>query len=85
MQDVKKKFSFVRDMVFKGMNYMAVVQIDKTSDDQPKHVSDYLLRNPYTKIVVVVDRDIDLYSSQEVVWAACTRMHAATGIHINNG
>jgi 2,5-furandicarboxylate decarboxylase 1 len=84
MQDAKKKFPFIKDMIFKGMNYMAVVQIDKTSDDQATHISDYLLRSPFIKIVVVVDSDIDLCSSQEVLWAICTRMHAATGIHINN-
>lgn len=83
MQDAKKKFPFVKDMIFKGMNYMAVVQIDKTSDDQATHVSEYLLRNPCIKIVVVVDSDIDLYSSQEVLWAICTRMRVATGLHIN--
>jgi 2,5-furandicarboxylate decarboxylase 1 len=85
MQEVKKRFPSVQDVLFKGMNYMAIVQIDKTSDDQADDIADYLLKNPHTKIIIFVDKDVDIYSSQEVSWAVCTRMRATSDIHVRDG
>jgi 2,5-furandicarboxylate decarboxylase 1 len=31
---------------------------------------------------VVVDRDIDLSSQQELIWAVCTRLRMDTGVHV---
>jgi 2,5-furandicarboxylate decarboxylase 1 len=81
-QDARRKFPFIKEMVFKGLNYMAIVQIEKTADDQAKQVAEDLLKSPYIKVVVTVDKDIDLYSRQELVWAVCTRLRMDTGVHI---
>jgi 2,5-furandicarboxylate decarboxylase 1 len=81
-QDAIQKFPFIKDMLFKGLNYMVIVQIEKTADDQPKQVAEDLLKSPYIKIVVAVDKDIDLYSQQELIWAVCTRLRMDMGVHI---
>jgi 4-hydroxy-3-polyprenylbenzoate decarboxylase len=82
MQALKEKFPFVKDVAFEGVNYMAVVQIDKTSDDQGNDVAQHLLENPYTKVVIIVDSDIDIRFPQEVQWAICTRARASTDVHV---
>lgn len=81
-QDARQKFPFIRDMVFKGLNYMVIVQIEKTAEDQARQVAEYLLNSPHITVVVTVDKDIDLYSKQELVWAVCTRLRVDTGVHI---
>jgi len=85
MQELKKTFPFVKDIVFKGVNYMAIVQIEKTSDDHVNNIAEYLLTDPYTKVLIVVDRDVDIYSANEVIWAVCTRMRAAEDVYIKDG
>jgi 2,5-furandicarboxylate decarboxylase 1 len=82
VQVLKKSFPFVKDIVFSGVNYMAVVQIDKTSDHQVNDVAEHLLENPYTKVVIIVDSDIDIRFPHEVTWAVCTRARASTDVHV---
>ncbi len=81
-KDIRRKFPFIKDMVLKGLNYMVIVQIEKTADDQARQVAEDLLKNPYIKVVVTVDKDIDPFSGQELVWAVCTRLRMDTGVHI---
>lgn len=81
-KDARQKFPFIKDMLFKGLNYMVIVQIEKTAEDQAKQVAEDLLKSPYIKVVVTVDKDIDLCSQQELVWAVCTRLRMDTGVHI---
>jgi 2,5-furandicarboxylate decarboxylase 1 len=81
-RDARQKFPFIKDMLFKGLNYMVIVQIEKTADDQAKQIAEDLFKSPYIKVVVAVDTDIDLSSQQELVWAVCTRLRVDAGVHI---
>ncbi len=81
-RDVQKKFPFIKDVLLKGLNYMVVVRMEKTADDQARQVAEDLLKSPYIKIVVTVDEDIDLASQQEILWAVCTRLRMETGVHV---
>ena len=85
LQQLKKEFSFVSDVVFSGLNYMAIVQVEKTSNDQIKCIARHLLSNPYTKVLIAVDKDVDIYSTDEVMWAVCTRMRAAEDVYVEEG
>jgi len=63
-----------------------IVQIDKQSEEDPRKVIEYTLDlNPYTKSVVIVDRDIDLYDPREVAWAISNRFQPDTDIVIKKG
>ncbi len=61
-----------------GMSWLhAVVQIDKQSDeDGPRAIHAAFQGHSSLKHVVVVDRDVDMYESQEVEWAIATRFQA---------
>ena len=41
-----------------------------------------LLSDPYTKMAIVVDEDVDVYDEQEVLWAIATRVNAAKDIQV---
>lgn len=51
------------------------VSIDKQAKGQPKNVAMGILgADIYTKMVVVVDHDIDVFDEREVLWAIATRV-----------
>jgi len=55
---------------------IVIAQIDKKSDEDGAKVIDYLLStNPFAKIVVVTDGDVDISDPDEVAWAVATRVH----------
>ena len=60
---------------------MAIVQIDKQSEDQIEGIAEHLLKDPHTKIIVFVDKDVDIYSPLEVTWALCMRVRFPIDMH----
>jgi UbiD family decarboxylase len=51
------------------------VSIEKKAKGQPKNVAMAILgADPYIKMVVVVDHDIDVFDEREVLWAIATRV-----------
>lgn len=81
MQDLKNRFPFVRDVVFEGINFMAIVQVDNTDESQLHDIAEHLFHDPHTKIIICVDKDVDIHSHSEVMWAVCTRMRAPDDLH----
>ncbi|WP_374643588.1 UbiD family decarboxylase [Tabrizicola sp.] len=68
---------------------MAVVQIDKRYPGQARRVMlalwGMLAQFSYTKTIVVVDRDIDPRSWDDIAWAMATRMDPARDVMVLDG
>jgi len=63
--------------------FMAVVAIDKENDGEPKNIAlAALATHVNIKMVVVVDRDVDIYQPSDILWAMATRMDAKRDIFI---
>jgi 2,5-furandicarboxylate decarboxylase 1 len=61
-----------------------IVQIDKKDETDASKVIDYLLSDPFTRIVVVTDIDVDIADLKEVAWAITTRVQADRGVIIKS-
>jgi 2,5-furandicarboxylate decarboxylase 1 len=56
---------------------MAIVQMKKTAEGQPQQaIMAAFGTEPYCKIVVVVDEDVDIFNLADVMWAVATRTRA---------
>ena len=78
---LQKQFPEITDFYLppEGCSYrMAVVQMKKSYPGHPKRVMfgiwSFLRQFMYTKVIVVVDEDVDIRSWQEVIWAITTRV-----------
>jgi 2,5-furandicarboxylate decarboxylase 1 len=74
LPELKNIHSFVRKIHFTNMLIVAIVQIKKTSDEDSRKIIEELWGNPFIKIVIVVDEDIDPYDAEDVSWAIATRV-----------
>lgn len=74
LQEIQSILPQVRDLVFRALVELVIVQIDKKNDDDGLKVIDYALSNLYAKIAVVVDGDVDISDPEEVNWALATRV-----------
>lgn len=68
---------------------MAVISMRPGSEGEGKTAAMDLMSTPhgstYTKLVIVVDEDIDPFNWQEIVWSLSTRLHPGRGLaHIEN-
>lgn len=73
-------------VAYKGMGQIAWVQIDKKKDDDALKVINYLLpSNAFLKLVVVVDKDVNINDDHEVYWALSTRVHFDKNVVIKTG
>jgi len=82
LKEIQKSYPFVRKVHLLNLGLIAVVQIKKGSEADAQNVMDYLLSNPFIKMVTVVDEDIDPYDDQEVNWAVSTRVQPERDIVI---
>jgi len=61
--------------------FMAVVQIDKKNEGEPKNIAfAAFLTHVNIKVVVVVDKDVNIYHPTDLLWAMATRVDAARDI-----
>jgi 2,5-furandicarboxylate decarboxylase 1 len=66
--------------------YHAVVALQKSREGEAKNIIfAALASHENLKNVVVVDDDIDIFNTQDVEWAICTRLQPKTGIFIIPG
>ncbi|MBI4318566.1 MAG: UbiD family decarboxylase [Chloroflexi bacterium] len=62
------------------------VSMEKKANGQPRNVAMGIMSaDVYSKLVVVVDQDIDIFDDREVLWAIATRMQADRDISIIQG
>ncbi len=65
---------------------MAIVQMKKTAEGQPKQAIMAALGTEfYVKTVVVVDEDVDIFNLSDVMWAVSTRTRADTDVTLIHG
>lgn len=76
----------ILDFSYKGMGQVAWVQIDKKKDDDAIKVINHLLpSSPFLKVVMVVDKDVNIHDNNEVFWALATRVHFDKNVVIKTG
>jgi 2,5-furandicarboxylate decarboxylase 1 len=75
----------VQNLTSMGIIGLCVVQIDKKSEDDAAKVIDHLLSSTRTKIVVVVDGDVNLSEMSEIIWAMVTRVRPSESLTIKSG
>jgi UbiD family decarboxylase len=62
-----------------GTHFHAYMSLGKTAEGQARHALMLLLGlDPYLKLVVAVDEDVDVFDEEEVMWALATRFQADT-------
>jgi 2,5-furandicarboxylate decarboxylase 1 len=60
-----------------GTHFHAYMSMKKLAEGQPRHALMLLLGlDPYLKLVVAVDEDVDVFDEAEVLWALATRFQA---------
>ncbi|MDH4309792.1 MAG: UbiD family decarboxylase, partial [Acidimicrobiia bacterium] len=58
-----------------GNGFLAVIQIDRDNPGQPKNLAmAAMTAHINIRNVVVVDRDVDMYQAEEVMWALTNRV-----------
>ena len=66
-----------------GTHFHAYLSLRKTTEGQPRHALLLLLGlDPYIKLAIAVDDDIDVFNEEEVLWAMATRMQADTNLFV---
>jgi UbiD family decarboxylase len=82
----KKVSAFVpriKDIATPGYVFGCVISIEKQNEDQPKNALLAALGGySWTKVVVVVDEDVDPFNAADVLWAIQTRCTPDTGIYV---
>lgn len=70
---------------FSGIHFHAYVRIDKSAEGQAQQAAQLLFGlDQFTKLVVVVDKDIDIFDEQEVLWAIATHVQADRRVSITS-
>jgi 2,5-furandicarboxylate decarboxylase 1 len=66
-----------------GTHFHAYLALAKTAEGQARHALMLLFGlDPYVKLAVAVDEDIDIYNEEEVLWAVATRFQADTDLFV---
>lgn len=66
-----------------GTHFHAYLSLKKTAEGQARHALMLLFGlDPYVKLAVAVDQDIDVFNEAEVFWALATRFQADTDAFI---
>ncbi len=66
--------------------FMVFIQMKKTSPGEPQQAIMAALGTEfYSKYVIVVDEDVDIFSLEDVMWAVATRVQADKDIHLIHG
>lgn len=66
-----------------GTHFHAYVSLKKTAEGQANHALTLLMGlDPYVKLAVAVDEDIDVFDEQDVLWALATRFQADTDLFV---
>lgn len=72
----------VLNLALMATGEFCTVQIAKKNDDDAQKVIDCLLPHYHTKIVAVIDNDVDISEPTEIAWAICTRIQPHRDVNI---
>ena len=64
----------LRRLSFMALGETCIAQITKRQDEDPLVLINYLLANPFTKIAIVTDEDVEITNPYDVAWAVSTRV-----------
>jgi 2,5-furandicarboxylate decarboxylase 1 len=64
----------IKKLNFMALGEICIAQIRKRMEEDPQKVIDYLFSNPFTKIGIVTDEDVNISKATEIAWAVCTRV-----------
>lgn len=74
LKSIQATFPNVLKVHLKMLGFIAIVQIDKKSENDPSRIIEHMIDfHPFVKIVIVVDKDVDVYDPYEIDWAIATR------------
>jgi len=65
--------------------YHVYIQLDKKNDGEPINAAIGAISHGHPKLVVVVDKDIDVFNEEQVLWAVATRAQAGNDMQILRG
>ncbi|MEM1956464.1 MAG: UbiD family decarboxylase [Candidatus Caldarchaeum sp.] len=67
-----------------GTHFVAIVSVDKAGKEglQMRAALSLIGENPYIKYVILVDKDVNVFDEQEVLWALATRSQPHKSITI---
>jgi len=66
-----------------GTHFHAYLSMKKTAEGQARHALMLLFGlDPYVKLAVALDEDIDVFNEQEVLWGLATRFQADTDMFV---
>ncbi len=86
LRGIKESFPIVKRMALRNLGMMTVVQVQKENDDDvPKLLESLLQTSPFTKVVIAVDEDVDIYDPFELEWAMATRSQPARSVILRDG
>lgn len=72
LEVIRKVFPHVLGVHQRSTGLVAFVKIDKKSDEDVPKIIDYFM-NSNPKVIIVVDKDVNIYDPYEVEWAMTTR------------
>jgi len=70
---IRGEFPFVRKVHLTEMGMVVIVQIEKGDEEDGRRLIEHFFRQPFVKVVIVVDEDVNIYHLDEVFWAVATR------------
>ena len=65
--------------------YHVYIQVDKKVEGQQMNAALGAITHGHPKLVVLVDKDIDIFNEEQVLWAVATRVQAGSDVHILRG
>ena len=85
MSILKERFPVVLDLnqPKSGTHFNTYIKIKKTAEVQPRQIMALMAGlDMYSKILVVVDDEIDIYDEEQVLWAIATRVQPHKDVSI---
>jgi 2,5-furandicarboxylate decarboxylase 1 len=74
LKNIQSNFPNVVKMHLKSLGELMIIQIAKKSEEDASKLFQALFpTNPFVKLAIAVDPDVDIYDLQEVAWAVATR------------
>jgi len=82
----REAFPQIKRLKISMIGFHVVVQIEKGSqDDVPGIIQHLRSLNPYSKLIIVVDTDVNIDDPKDIEWAIATRCQPDTDIRIISG
>ena len=73
LEATRKEFPCIRKVHMTELGMVAKVQIQKDNEENGRQIIDYFFNQPFVKLVIIVDEDVNIHNTNEVLWAVATR------------